>query len=335
MRPAACPTCGLAEKVEGYHPARVRCENCGEYSIWGGAERVVSGLSDTEKSRVAAILRERWVRGNHTFLTKDYYDNENPGGKYQLTIVDALQAFPKTVAERFDRVLLNVAKSTQHLGEYVLVPEDQLAFYFASTGDERFFSIHSLVQLGLLSYGVLGAQGVQVTPKGWVRIESLEKSFDGEIPDQAFVAMAFAEDLEDVFSHGIAPAAQANGYSAQRSDSNPKPGDIPDRILAEIRRSHFVVVDFTYQNRGAYYEAGFAAGLEKKVIYTCRADCFDEMSERDDHRPHFDIRNRYHLIWKDIEDLRARLTDLIGAVIGPPQTDKRGAMARWRNEAMD
>jgi nucleoside 2-deoxyribosyltransferase len=45
---------------------------------------------------------------------------------------------------------------------------------------------------------------------------------------------------------------------------------IDDQMRVALRTSRFVVADLTRGNRGAYWEAGFAEGLGRPVIYTCR-----------------------------------------------------------------
>ena len=61
------------------------------------------------------------------------------------------------------------------------------------------------------------------------------------------------------------------GYEAVRIDEKEHTNKIDDEIIAEIRRSRFVVADFTQGKDGArggvYYEAGFAHGLGIEVIF--------------------------------------------------------------------
>jgi hypothetical protein len=49
---------------------------------------------------------------------------------------------------------------------------------------------------------------------------------------------------------------------------------VDDVIVAEIRRSRFLVADFTCEpgkvRGGVYFEAGFARGLNIPIIWTCR-----------------------------------------------------------------
>ena len=59
---------------------------------------------------------------------------------------------------------------------------------------------------------------------------------------------------------------------------------------------------------GVYYEAGFAQGLNIPVIWTCREDRMD--------RVHFDTRQYSHILWTGPQDLRQKLRNKIGAVIG-------------------
>lgn len=78
-------------------------------------------------------------------------------------------------------------------------------------------------------------------------------------------------------------------------------------VIAEIRRSRFLMADFTHGRVGVrgsvYYEAGFAHGLWLEVIFCCR-----EGTE-----PHFDTRQYNHIMWKDADDLRERLLARIRA----------------------
>ncbi len=93
-----------------------------------------------------------------------------------------------------------------------------------------------------------------------------------------------------------------------RIDNKEHTNKICDEIIAEIRRSRFVVAEFTGQRNGVYYEAGFAAGLGIPVICTCREDNIADL--------HFDIRQYNCIDWKTPEELFERLRNRILAVIG-------------------
>ena len=92
--------------------------------------------------------------------------------------------------------------------------------------------------------------------------------------------------------------------------------------MAEIRRSRFVVADFScpitevsgktepLARRGVYYEAGFAQGLGLPVIWTCRKDVLDL------DLVHFDTRQYAHIAWETSGELRDKLSKRISATLG-------------------
>ena len=82
---------------------------------------------------------------------------------------------------------------------------------------------------------------------------------------------------------------------------------ICDAIVAEIRKSRFVVADFTGHRGGVYFEAGFALGLGIPVIWTCKKE---ELP-----KTHFDTRQYNHIDWENEGDLFIRLKNRIEATI--------------------
>ena len=132
---------------------------------------------------------------------------------------------------------------------------------------------------------------------------------------QCFIAMWFHESMNDALERGIEPAIEETGYEPFRIDRKEHINKIDDEIIAEIRRSKFVVADFTHGKDGArggvYYEAGFALGLNIPVIPTCREDLIGTL--------HFDTSHINHIVWSSPDDLRKKLTNRIRAVIDPGQ----------------
>lgn len=135
--------------------------------------------------------------------------------------------------------------------------------------------------------------GFVITPSGWQQIEDLKLR-----PSQsqtAFVAMSFAKTpiLLSLFELGIVPGIQAAGYQAVRVDRVEHVNRIDDEIVAMIRKSKFVVADFTENSKGVYFEAGFAQGLGQKVIWTVHEDHLKEI--------HFDTRQFNFILWREGE----------------------------------
>ena len=132
---------------------------------------------------------------------------------------------------------------------------------------------------------------------------------------RCFVAIWFDSSMNEVYDNAMEPAIKRAGYEPVRIDRQPDLIDkIDDAIVAEIRRSRFLVADFTHGETGArggvYYEAGFAHGLDIPVIFTCRSDKIDQV--------HFDTRQFNHIVWDngDFDGFGKSLTDRIVASIG-------------------
>ena len=129
---------------------------------------------------------------------------------------------------------------------------------------------------------------------------------------QAFVAMWFGKSMDEVWRKGLQPAIRDAGYEALRIDQKEHLNKVDDEIIAEIRRSRFLVADFTQGETGprggVYYEAGFAHGLNIPVVFTCRKDALEKI--------HFDTRQYPHIVWKTPEELRDSLAERISAVLG-------------------
>lgn len=83
--------------------------------------------------------------------------------------------------------------------------------------------------------------------------------------------MSFESALDEAYQLGIKPAIQECGFTPVCMREITTNQGITDRILSEIRLAQFIVADFTGQRGGVYFEAGFASGLGREVIWSCRA----------------------------------------------------------------
>ena len=153
------------------------------------------------------------------------------------------------------------------------------------------------------------SNGHQVTVAGYRRLAEAKTNVGS---GQAFVAMWFGDEMNAAYEKGIEPAIVDAGYKPMRIDQKQDVVKIDDEIIAEIRRSRFLVADFTQGEDGArggvYFEAGFAFGLNIPVIYLCREGSINKI--------HFDTRQYHHIAWSSPEKLRERLTKRILALIG-------------------
>ena len=161
----------------------------------------------------------------------------------------------------------------------------------------------------------------QVTSEGHILIENMRAELERERTGaeqeetesiQVFVAMWLDEEMEKAYTDGIKPAIEKAGYKPFMITEEEFIDKIDERIMAELGKSRFVVADFTHGSDGArgsfYYEAGYAHGLGKPVVYTCHKSLVDRL--------HFDTRQYNHIIWQETDDLYEGLYKRICDVIG-------------------
>jgi len=147
---------------------------------------------------------------------------------------------------------------------------------------------------GLVSYGSGNSPNdlwLMLTIPGWMKFEELQRTKSDS--RKAFMAMKFRDaELDAMFQQHLIPAVAETGFQLERLDMNPKPGLIDARMEVEIRAARFMIADLTDGNRGAYWEAGFAAGLGKQVFYTCKQEYFEKEGS------HFDTNHHYTVLWQ-------------------------------------
>lgn len=122
--------------------------------------------------------------------------------------------------------------------------------------------------------------------------------------------MWFDDEVKAIWTDVIAPSIKASGYNAIKIDNVEHNNKIDDEILSNIRRSRFVVADFTGERGGVYFEAGFALGLGRQVIWTVREDALKHI--------HFDNRQYNFIVWKgdNLGEFAKRLRLRIEATVG-------------------
>jgi len=161
------------------------------------------------------------------------------------------------------------------------------------------------------------SNSIEITINGYKHLEGLKNANPNSA--QAFVAMWFDETMNDAWENGFKPAIVDAGYRPYRVDREEFNHKIDDEIISQIRRSRFLVADFTSEvgpRGGVYYEAGFAHGLNLEVIFTCRKDMENKI--------HFDTRQYNHIMWETCKDLREKLQKRISARIGDGPHRARG-----------
>jgi DNA-binding PadR family transcriptional regulator len=240
-------------------------------------------------------------------------------------VSDALRSRPLLVRERGDRLLRYIRIQLPKIGDLLRVsnrePADGLLAWSESTTREEIqYLLDYLVKSGVVEpiQRALEVDLYTISPAGHAYLAELETKAVNK--KQAFVAMWFDSSMDEVYRDGIALGVRDAGYEPLRIDNKDHNNRIDDELIAEIRRSRFVVADFTQGASGArggvYYEAGFAHGLNIPVIFTCRQDAI--------HLVHFDTRQYNYIAWGVPGELRRALMNRISATIGDGPLRERG-----------
>jgi nucleoside 2-deoxyribosyltransferase len=211
------------------------------------------------------------------------------------------------VLEQFDETLVVICRACPAIGQpSTFRYETDWPLVRAESPEAVLFMIRELCNQGFLFKDREGMPQLPPAPtwKAYQKLEELQAS--GRTSNRAFVAMAFAPSYDDVWLKVIRPAILAAGYNPIRVDKEQHSERIDDFIIAQIRRCRFLVADFTGQRNGVYFEAGFAHGLGRKVIWMCNE------SEKD--KLHFDTRQFNHIMYTDMDQARMQLTDRIVAL---------------------
>lgn len=238
------------------------------------------------------------------------YKEENKDCSPQyINLADSIKNYPDNVIDVTNRVLINLSIKYPNYGDIICVfPSDKrMIFEHNVNNNYSCGTLSILADLGYLK-NPKNNQTYTITAEGWKKVDELKKK--NLIRKQAFIAMQFGDETRSI-RESFRKAISESGYSVKIIDEKEHNNQIVPEIFYEIEQSLFVVVDVTYPNYGAYYEAGYAQALGKEVIVCCRKDNFDNVNTR----PHFDIAQKSMIIWTDSEDLVSRLKRRIEATI--------------------
>lgn len=290
-----------------------RCRYCGKYLLDLQDGKILSDKPD-DKFKIACVLNERRLKGLGGIALNDKTDMEDKVlGLPRISVNDILNAFPSKASDFLNRTLLNLSRLPKRPFEII-----SLNIYDTSADRLHLFAldktaceiiIKELIEQGLIrcEYSDVDILNINLTAKCWEIVENLQQAtIDSK---RAFVAMWFDKSMDDYYRDGIKKAIEEAGYVPVRIDLKDFNEKICDEIIAEIRRAKFMIADCSEYRTGVFFEAGFAKGLGREVIFTVRKEDVDKLKE------HFDTRQYNHIVYDSPEDLRKKLYNRIGATI--------------------
>ena len=325
-----CPICidtAVCEesKQAEYDFYEINCPRCGNFFIDGFtyfADFERRQLSKRQRAIASSIVRSL---GRKHKLTKDEIEH-------------ICNASDRPVTDKANDLLLFLGKACSYVGEEIIVSfengtlsdidgieKGNLSELYAKCWILNSSELDGFIQylknrkfVELRDYHSDSYGKIIITADGWEHIEKLSLSSDSS---KCFVAMWFNDEMRTVYEYGIKPAIEAKecgNFTAFRVDNHEHNNDITDEIIAGIKECRFMVADLSGYRGGVYYEAGFAKGLGKPVIFICRKDWFDGEYKNGvpiKEKVHFDITHQNIIIWSTPEELKERLLKRIRATI--------------------
>src|SRR5262249_8227274 len=266
------------------------CAGGGDYKLsHETADELGLPFSDPKQRALASYtIRKLQASSRRPKLSREFF--ESLRGRTLPTPAEASDNLLIWIAEKADGrpgVLIKVDPRDSGLQASIGAVEPEDVAWIANNLDSQ----------GLLN-GKFGSNILgNLTAKGWQRFEDLKRARVSS--NFAFFARKFDNpELDQVFEKCLRDAVAQTGY--QLRTVTQRAGLVDVVIEDEIRRCRFLIADLSDDNAGAYWEAGFAEGLGKPVIYICRSGS---------KQTHFDANHRHTVRW-DLSSLDQTATNL-------------------------
>jgi hypothetical protein len=287
----------------GWVSEKIACPRCGNYTISNEAYEYLE--NSLRKNNVNNIL---------SYYICNEFDQETIIQKKDVERLLRNSYLPNP-SEQANALLCWIADKSSDMGDRVHVDPYSAGARIGAFGDRSIATLfRELSKAGLLIGDLVpfyknkdntipqGAFVSELTLLGWERVEAIKAGNNNS--KTAFIAMEYGQsELDNLVSEHMKPELLNMGYNLRRLDEYPAAGLIDDNLRLSIKSAKFVIVDLTHDNSGAYWEAGYAEGLGKVVIYICNEQKFNTS------KSHFDTNHHLHVLWSTtkIDDFVKRL----------------------------
>lgn len=283
-----CPVCEEElnqelKELSGRNVVRFSCANCGTFDTSDVANSLVIGLGQNPIKRAVLSYSLRKMQASGT-----PYLNES-------LLKKIIEKPLPTLPEQCDNLILWLGNSLSFGGHRIWInPQTHRAVLgavnaFAFGQVIRHLVKQDLIEVDMRDNGLYAAH-TTLSVDGWAYYEKLRRN--NPQSRVAFMAMQYGnQDLDRLVKDFFKPAVAKTGFDLRRLDEKQRAGLIDDRLRVEIRNARFMIADLTDDNEGAYWEAGFAEGLNKPVIFICEKAKFKEK------KTHFDTNHHLTVQW--------------------------------------
>jgi hypothetical protein len=294
-----CPVCGnedaLFIRLNDDHLSEKDCPQCGKFSNSSSITDMVSS-KEIKSHLLSHYIRTKYDNGEIVKLdTNNINELKNLPEIPLVEKADLLLKVLAAKAEKYTQAI--IASHPKCIALAALKDEEELGYLFNILKENDYANV---------AFGERDEKGkpqtrLWIKPKGWNKIEELNRQTNFK---QGFVAMWFDNSMDE-YGETIKQAIKDAGFEPMLLKGEYFLDKIDDKIIAEIKRSRFVVADVSGERPNVYYEAGFAQGLKIPVIWTIK----------EGHKLHFDTQQFQHITYNNAEKLKEALYQKIRAVI--------------------
>ena len=290
---STCFICGTTADIhENFNrdTTNVDCASCLKYEITRSTKVSLENILHRTQNKIISQTKiSHYIRQSQRDAEKPPLINGN-------TIIKVLESPLPSPKEQADLLIRWIGDST-NLGTTVsIVPNIDKSVVGSITADGVMLIVRHWEENGLIEIKNDSISSsdecfeLKLTLDGWMYYDNLNNG--SESYKKAFIAMKFGDDeLNTILNNVFRQSVKDTGFELTKLDDSPKAGLLDNRLRVEIQSSDFIIADLSHDNLGAYWEAGYAEGLGKPVIYTCKKSKFEET------KTHFDTNHHLTIIW--------------------------------------
>jgi hypothetical protein len=286
-----CPLCRVPGSLPSPAPMHETyvfpfdCRRCGSFELPGQVEASLNheelplpALQAIRYFIARANAARRTPRLEWEYLKRQKESPEIPG-----------------VAEQADNLLLLVGDGQRNnIGDFYEFGEILPCAKVGAMHDNDFiYLLQGLERLTLIASAGVDPPMVKLTFEGWAKHAELKRG--RALARNAFMAMPFSnEQVQRAFENCFTPAVKETGFDLKRLDQEQGAGLIDDQLRVRLNTARFVIADLTDSNVNVFWEAGFAEGQRKPVIYTCESSYWESTAKK-----HFDTNHLKTIPWEE------------------------------------
>jgi len=284
-----CPICdeqAVSNQRDSARPGlrSIECSRCGRYLL-APSDFIANSEGRDVRYLLSAYLRE------HSDGIKELIVNDS----LIQSVLPELKEY--NVERKIGKVLLYLGKYSEYPGSYVSLVGELFPVAYARNQSEFVFYRDHLEERGYIEKK--SNDRIRLTAKGWNELYKMRRQ--GRDSKECFIAMSFREEYDKLYlalQKGVDLAGR--GYSAARLDDPQSPELIDNALIAKMKNSRFMIADFSANNAGVYFEAGYMRGLGRHVISTCKKlDAQGKLVDKKGEDLHFDVEHYPTLFWEE------------------------------------